>query len=66
LGEGQRPEPRLGRALEGETHHACGLEVLDENAVLTVLRTSDTTINEEQCRDSVRDLAKKFYAAVQP
>ncbi|MGW6935276.1 hypothetical protein ACWGE0_34810 [Lentzea sp. NPDC054927] len=45
---------------------ACGLEVLDENAVLTVIRTSDATIDEEQCRVAVRELAKKFFAAVQP
>jgi hypothetical protein len=45
---------------------ACALEVLDENAVLTVLRSSNTALNDEQCRGSVRDLAKKFYAAVQP
>lgn len=44
----------------------CALEVLDENAVLTVLRSSNTTVNDEQCRDSVRELAKKFYAAAQP
>ncbi|NKE55579.1 hypothetical protein FXN61_01555 [Lentzea sp. PSKA42] len=45
---------------------ACGLEVLDENAVLSVIRNSSTAIDEEQCRGSVRELAQKFYAAVQP
>lgn len=45
---------------------ACGLEVLDENAVLTVIRNSETAIDEEQCRTAVRELAKKFFAAVQP
>lgn len=47
---------------------ACGLEILDENGVLTVARTSGTAtgFDEEQCRGSVRELAKKFFAAVQP
>lgn len=40
----------------------CALEVLDENAVLVVIRTGEG----EQCRASVRELAQKFYAAVQP
>ncbi|SMD08475.1 hypothetical protein [Lentzea albidocapillata] len=42
---------------------ACALEVLDENAVLTIMRSGT---EGEQCRASVRELAKKFYAAVQP
>jgi hypothetical protein len=47
---------------------ACALEILDENGVLIVSRGTGTTIgyDEEQCRTSVRELAKKFYAAVQP
>ncbi|MDX3657630.1 hypothetical protein PV646_09975 [Streptomyces sp. ID05-26A] len=43
---------------------ACALEALDENAVLTVVRSGSA--ESEQCRTSVRELAKKFYAAVQP
>ncbi|MFD4671812.1 hypothetical protein ACFWNN_18915 [Lentzea sp. NPDC058450] len=42
---------------------ACAMEALDENAVLTVAQTG---VGGEQCRTSVRALAKKFYSAVQP
>lgn len=45
---------------------ACALEILDENGVLTVSRSSNTPVDEELCRGSVRELAKKFFAAVQP
>jgi hypothetical protein len=45
---------------------ACALEILDENGVLIVSRANGTTLDEEQCRGSVRELAKKFFAAVQP
>lgn len=45
---------------------ACALEILDENSVLIVSRSSGAAVDEEQCRGSVRELAKKFYAAVQP
>ncbi|GLY48384.1 hypothetical protein [Lentzea sp. NBRC 102530] len=43
---------------------ACALEALDENAVLTVALTGGA--EGEQCRTAVRELAKKFYAAMQP
>ncbi|WP_394614876.1 hypothetical protein JNUCC0626_34255 [Lentzea sp. JNUCC 0626] len=43
---------------------ACALEALDENAVLTVALTGGA--EGEQCRATVRDLAKRFYAAMQP
>ena len=42
----------------------CALEALDENAVLTVALTGGQ--EGERCRASVRELAKEFYAAVQP
>ncbi|MEV6240700.1 hypothetical protein [Lentzea sp. NPDC051838] len=45
---------------------ACTLEVLDGNGVLTVGRVSDTSVDQELCRAAVRDLAKKFFVAVQP
>ncbi len=45
---------------------ACSLEILDENGVVIVTRADGTTIDQEQCRGSVREFAKKFFAAVQP
>jgi hypothetical protein len=45
---------------------ACALEILAENVVLTVASSHGTAVDEEQCRGSVRELAKKFHAAVQP
>jgi hypothetical protein len=47
----------------------CTLEILDDNAVLTAhsgSRTSTTDGRNEQCRGPVRELARQFYAAVQP
>ncbi|WP_143115938.1 hypothetical protein [Lentzea xinjiangensis] len=59
---------RLGSDARWRTAHAaaCSLEILDANGVMIVTHTDDTTIDEKQCRASVRELAKKFFAAVQP
>jgi len=45
---------------------ACALEILDENGVMIVGHAAGTAIDQEQCRGSVREFAKKFFAAVQP
>ncbi|MGW4208003.1 hypothetical protein ACWEIJ_08435 [Lentzea sp. NPDC004789] len=47
---------------------ACALEILDQNGVLTVANSSNssTGFDEQQCRTTVRELAKKFFGAVQP
>ncbi|MDA3646047.1 hypothetical protein LZ318_05700 [Saccharopolyspora indica] len=48
----------------------CTLEVLDENAVITATyhnpRARDKDPRSSECRDGARDVARKFYAAVQP
>ncbi|KJK49293.1 hypothetical protein UK23_14555 [Lentzea aerocolonigenes] len=44
----------------------CALEILDDNIVLTVASGNGTAVDQEQCRATVRGLAKKFFAAVQP
>ncbi|MGZ3143785.1 hypothetical protein ACVDFE_17670 [Lentzea chajnantorensis] len=49
--------------------NGCTLEILDENAVVRVdssNRKTPTAGNNEQCHGPVRELAKQFYAAVQP
>jgi hypothetical protein len=59
-----RAVPRVHREVRHGSRHRVqpALEVLDENAVLTIMRSD---AEGEQCRASVRELAKKFYAAVQ-
>ncbi|MFI9816846.1 hypothetical protein [Saccharothrix variisporea] len=47
----------------------CTLEILDDNAVLIAHSGSRTSLADgrnEQCRGPVRELARQFYAAVQP
>jgi hypothetical protein len=47
----------------------CTLEILDENAVVSAGSSNPkapTDGKTEQCRGRVRELAKQFYAAVQP
>lgn len=46
----------------------CELEVLDENAILVTYYNphTDGDPRDEKCRDRARDLARKFYSAVQP
>jgi len=47
----------------------CTLEILDENAVVSVGSSDPKAFSEgnaEQCRGPARELAKQFYAAIQP
>lgn len=48
---------------------SCFLQVLDENVVMIFSYNSGKKDNDprsEQCREGARDIATKFYAAVQP
>ncbi|XVV04499.1 hypothetical protein ACQPW3_03520 [Actinosynnema sp. CA-248983] len=52
-----------------EVTTGCTLEILDENAVVSAHSGSTKTLvdgDDEQCHGPVRELAKQFYAAVQP
>ncbi|MEO6088276.1 MAG: hypothetical protein ABIQ18_34700 [Umezawaea sp.] len=47
----------------------CTLEILDENAVVSAGSSNPKVLTDgktEQCRGPARELAKQFYAAVQP
>lgn len=49
--------------------NGCTLDILDENAVVSASSSNRKTLtagNNEQCHGPVRELAKQFYAAVQP
>ncbi|GGU26573.1 hypothetical protein [Lentzea flava] len=45
----------------------CRLEVLDENAILSIAyQEKGSNSHSEHCRQGARDVARKIYAAVQP
>lgn len=52
-----------------EDSNGCTIEILDENAIVSAGSSNNkvpTPGNNEQCRGPVRELAKQFFAAVQP